>query len=55
MKGTTRIAKGRIEEAAGALAGDGKLRAKGRRDQALGRVKQATKQVVDQVAKRLGA
>lgn len=54
MKGSTRIAKGRVEEAAGALAGNGKLRAKGRRDQTLGQVKQAAKKVADKVAKKLG-
>ena len=54
MKGSTRIAKGRIEEAAGALAGNGKLRAKGRRDQAVGQVKQAAQNVADKVAKQLG-
>ncbi len=54
MKGSTRIAKGRMEEAAGALTGDNKLRAKGQRDQWLGNVKQTTKKIVDKVAKRLG-
>ena len=54
MKGSTRIAKGRIEEAAGALAGNDKLRAKGQRDQAIGQVKQAAKKIADKVAKKLG-
>ena len=41
MKGTAGIVKGRIEEAAGALAGNDKLRAKGRRDQTVGQVRKA--------------
>ena len=41
MKGTAGIVKGRIEEAAGALAGNDKLRAKGQRDQAVGQVRKA--------------
>lgn len=39
MRGTAVIAKGRVEEAAGALADSDKLRAKGRTNQAVGRVK----------------
>lgn len=39
MKGSATIAKGRIEEAAGALAGNAKLRAKGQRDQAVGQIR----------------
>lgn len=54
MKGSTKIAKGRVEEAAGALVGNDKLRAKGQRDQVVGRVKQAAKKVADKVAKQLG-
>ncbi len=38
MKGSARVVKGRIEEAAGALVGNEKLRAKGQSDQAVGRV-----------------
>ncbi len=38
MKGSARIVKGRIEEAAGALVGNEKLRSKGQTDQAVGRV-----------------
>lgn len=41
MKGSVVVAKGRIEEAAGTLAGNDKLRAKGKRDQAAGHVRQA--------------
>ena len=53
MSGKTDIVKGRIEEAAGALTGNDKLRNKGKTDQAVGRVKQAAKKVVDKVAKRM--
>ncbi len=53
MKGTTQVAKGRVEEAAGVLAGSEKLRNKGQTDQAVGRVKQAVEKVVDKVAKRM--
>ena len=49
MKGSTRVAKGRIEEAAGALTGSGRLRAKGQREQAVGHVKQAAEKGVRQV------
>ncbi len=38
MKGSAKIAKGRIEEAAGALVGNDRLRAKGQRDQAVGHI-----------------
>ena len=54
MKGSTKIVKGRIEEAAGALTGNDKLRAKGQTDQAVGHVKQAAekgvRKIVDKVA-----
>ena len=53
MGGKTDIVKGRIEEAAGALTGNDKLRNKGKTDQAVGRVKQAAKKAVDKVAKRM--
>ena len=46
MKGSTKIAKGRIEEAAGALAGNDKLRAKGERDQAVGQIRKDVDQGV---------
>jgi uncharacterized protein YjbJ (UPF0337 family) len=49
MKGTTKVAKGRIEEAAGVLAGNDRLRAKGQTDQAVGHVKQAVETGVRQV------
>ena len=41
--------KGRIEEAAGALTGNDKLRARGQTDQAVGHVKQAAAKGVQQV------
>ena len=39
MNGSAKIAKGRIEEAAGALVGNDKLRAKGQRDQVVGQIR----------------
>jgi len=39
MGGKTDIAKGRIEEAAGVLTGNDKLRHKGKNDQAVGQFK----------------
>ncbi len=48
MKGTTQVVKGRIEEAAGALTGNDRLRAKGRSDQAVGHVKQTAQKNVRQ-------
>lgn len=53
MSGNTDIVKGKIEEAAGALAGSDKLRNKGRMDQSVGRVKQAAGKAVDKVAKKM--
>lgn len=46
MNGSTKIAKGRIEEAAGALVGNDKLRAKGQRDQAVGQIRKDADQGV---------
>lgn len=40
MKGSAKIAKGRIEEAAGVLTNNDRLRVKGQNDQAMGRIKQ---------------
>jgi uncharacterized protein YjbJ (UPF0337 family) len=42
MRGSVVVAKGRIEEAAGTLVNNDKLRTKGKRDQAAGHVRQAT-------------
>jgi uncharacterized protein YjbJ (UPF0337 family) len=49
MKGSTEVVKGRIEEAAGALTDNEKLRAKGQMHQAVGHVKQAAEEGVRQV------
>jgi len=43
------VAKGRLKEAAGALTGNDKLRAEGRTDQAIGKVKQVVARAVDKV------
>ena len=51
MSGKTDVAKGRIKEAAGALADDDKLRREGKTHQAIGKMKQAAKKLVDK-AKR---
>ena len=53
MKGSTEVVKGRIEEAAGVLTGNDRLRAKGQTHQAVGHVKQAVTKIVDKVAKRM--
>jgi uncharacterized protein YjbJ (UPF0337 family) len=53
MGGKTDISKGRIEEAAGVLAGNDKLRNKGKKDQAVGQVKQAADKAIDKAAKRM--
>ena len=49
MKGTTEVVKGRVEEAAGVLTGNDKLRAKGQTDQAVGHINQAVETGVRQV------
>ena len=41
MKGSTEVVRGRIEEAASALTGNDRLRARGWTDQAVGHVRQA--------------
>ena len=46
MKGLAQVAKGRIEEAAGALSGSNRLRARGQSDQAVGRVRQVAEKSV---------
>jgi uncharacterized protein YjbJ (UPF0337 family) len=48
MRGSAQVAKGRIEEAAGALAGSDKLRAKGQVNQSIGAVRQAAEKGVRQ-------
>lgn len=49
MSGKTEEVKGRIKEAAGALTGNDKLRAEGKTDQAIGKVKQVAEKAVDEV------
>ena len=51
MKGSTDVVKGHIEEAAGALIGSNKLRAKGQKDQLVGHVKQAAEKGVRSATK----
>ena len=46
-------AKGRLEEAAGALTGDEKLKAEGQLDQAAADVKEADEKAVDKVSDAL--
>lgn len=53
MGGRTDVVKGRIEEAAGVLAGSEKLRRKGRRDQAIGRTEQALDKTDAKAARRM--
>jgi len=48
MKGSTEVVKGRIQEAAGVLTGNDKLRAQGRAHQAVGHVKLAAEKGVRQ-------
>lgn len=47
--GTADKAKGRVKEAAGALAGDEKLKEKGKVDQLAGKAKDAAEGVVEKV------
>ncbi len=49
MSGKTDKVKGRIKEAAGALTGNDKLREEGKKDQAVGEVKEAVQTVADKV------
>ncbi len=51
MGGKTDVVKGRIKEAAGALAGNDKLRDEGKTDQAVGKAKQAIQKAADTVKK----
>lgn len=51
MGGKTDELKGRAKEAAGALTDDDKLRAEGKTDQAVGKVKQAFHKAADTVRK----
>jgi len=45
--GSSDKVKGRVKEAAGALAGDKKLKREGQADQAAGKVKRVAEKVVD--------
>jgi uncharacterized protein YjbJ (UPF0337 family) len=47
MNGTTDKIKGRVEEAAGALTNDRKLKNRGKMDQAAGNVKDAIGKTID--------
>lgn len=49
MSGKTDVVKGRIKEAAGALTGNDKLRAEGKTDQGVGKVKQIAEKAADKV------
>lgn len=49
MSGKADEIKGRVKEAAGAIADDDKLRREGKVDQAAGKVKQAAEKAVDAV------
>ena len=48
MKGSTEVVKGRIQEAAGVLTGNNKLRVQGRAHQVVGHVKLAAEKRVRQ-------
>ena len=50
MSGKTDEVKGRFKEAAGVVTGNDKLRAEGKADQAVGKVKQVAEKAVDTVA-----
>ena len=49
MSGKTDVVKGRLKEAAGALTGNDRLRAEGKTDQAVGKVKQVAEKAIDKV------
>jgi uncharacterized protein YjbJ (UPF0337 family) len=49
MSGKSDKAKGRVEEAAGALTGDDELRAEGKRDQLAGKAKNKTAEAEEKV------
>ena len=53
MSGTTDVVKGKVKEAAGVLTGNDRLRAEGKADQAVGKVKKAAAKVADKVKKAL--
>ena len=49
MSGKTDVVKGRLKEAAGALTDNDELRAEGKTDQAVGKVKQVAKKAVEKI------
>ena len=49
MTGKAEEIKGRVKEAAGAIADDDKMRREGKIDQAAGKVKQAAEKAVDAI------
>ena len=49
MSGKTDQVKGRVKEAAGAIADDDKLRREGKQDQIAGKVKEGAEKVIDKV------
>ena len=49
MSGKTDVVKGRLKEAFGTLTGNDKLRAEGKTDQAVGKIKQIAEEAVDKV------
>jgi uncharacterized protein YjbJ (UPF0337 family) len=49
MSGKTDVVKGRLKEAFGTLTGNDKLRAAGKTDQAVGKIKQIAEEAVDKV------
>jgi len=54
MNGSTEVIKGRIEEAAGVLIGNDNLRAKGLKDQAVGRIIQNAETEMSEIKKTAG-
>ena len=50
VKGKTKVAKGRVKDAAGGLTGDGSLQLEGKLDQATGKIQDA----VGKVERKLG-
>lgn len=51
MSGKADQVKGRVKEAAGAIADDDKLRREGKIEQAAGKTKEAAEKVIDKVTK----
>jgi uncharacterized protein YjbJ (UPF0337 family) len=53
MSGMKDLVKGRLEESAGVLTGNDRLRNKGKTDQAVGRVKQAVAKTTEKIVRRM--